>query len=153
MPFLSDQDRETVRQRFEAELADPVRVVVFSEPVSGLYVPGRRECVSCKQTEQLMQEVTELSDKINLEVHNIKQEPDLAAEWHIELTPTISISSDGDSGVRFLGLPGGYEFASFLETLTSASRRSDGADLQAETLEKLQAVDTDLDLKVFATPT
>jgi alkyl hydroperoxide reductase subunit AhpF len=152
MSILSDQDRETVRQRLDEELVDPVNVVVFSEPVSGLYVPGRRECLSCKETEQLIREVAELSDKMNVEIHNIKEEPDLAAEWQIELTPTISISRNGDSGVRFLGLPAGYEFASFLETVISASK-GDGAGLQPETLDKLHSVDGDLDIKVFVTPT
>jgi alkyl hydroperoxide reductase subunit AhpF len=152
MAFLSDDDREALRERFATELPQPVKVVVFSEPVSGLYVPGRRECVSCADTEALMKEVAELSENIALEIHNVKEEPELAGEWDISLTPTISVTRDGDSGVRFLGIPGGFEFASFLETLSSASG-GDGAGLRPETIEKLSTLENDLDIKVFVTPT
>lgn len=151
MTVLSDQDRETIHRRLESELVDPVRVVVFSEPATGLYVPGRRECLSCSQTEALMKEIAEVADKVHLEIHNVREEPELAAEWSVALTPTIAICRDQDSGVRFLGLPGGFEFASFLETLIAAS--SEGAGLQQETLSRLSSLDQDLDLKIFVTPT
>lgn len=152
MSLLSDGDRENVKRRLDAELVDPVRVVVFSEPVTGLYLPGRRECVSCRETEALTKEVAELSDKIHLEIHNVREEPELTAQWQVALTPTISVSREEDSGVRFLGVPAGFEFASFLETLISASA-ADGTGLQQETLTKINALDSDLEIKIFVTPT
>lgn len=150
-PLLQDSDKAVIGQRLE-ELAEPVDVMLFTEPQSGLFVPGRRACLSCADTEQLMTEVAELSDKVSLEIKDVKADPAAAEEWGVTHTPTISIQRGTDSGVRMLGLPGGYEFLSFLETLISAGS-GDGFGLSAETLEKLEGVDQDIDVKVFSTPT
>lgn len=152
MEIMRESDRAAVRHRLEAELRNPVNVAVFSEPASGLYVPGRRDCATCAETEQLMREVAELSDQIKLEIHNVREAADLASEWGISGVPTVAIYSGTDSGVRFLGLPSGYEFLSFLETLISAGS-GDGFGLQPESLDKLKSVDEDVEIKVFSTPT
>lgn len=152
MAFMTEQDRETLRARFDADLTGPVRIVVFSEPRFGLYVPGRRDCLSCSETEELMKEVGDLSDDVTLEIHNVREEPDLAAEWNVSFTPTIAVCREEDSGVRFLGLPGGFEFASFVDTVISASA-GDASGLQPASVELLGQLDSDLDLKIFVTPT
>lgn len=152
MPFLSEQDRQAVRTRLENDLVEQVRVLVFSEVATGLYVPGRRECITCADTEALMMEVAELSDKIHLEINNVRENPELAADWGVSLTPTVAVCRETDSGVRFLGIPGGYEFLSFLETLISASA-GNGAGLEQQSVEKLSSVGEDLEIKIFVTPT
>jgi len=153
MAFLRDEDREALKLRLSDDLQAPVKVTVFSEQSSGLYVPGVRQCVSCKETEQLMQEVAELSDQIEVEVVNVKADPATASEWGVSFTPTLSITNGSeDNGVRFLGLPAGYEFLSFLETMISVSQ-SNGHGLSAETLEKIGSLTEDLDIMVFSTPT
>lgn len=152
MPYLNDSDRETVRNRLDEELEQPVHIKVFSEPASGLYVPGRRTCLSCKETEELMREVAELSVRLELDVHNIREEPEEASRWGITFTPTIAIYGESDSGVRILGLPAGFEFSSFLETVISAGRPEDYG-LSADSRDKLQDIETDIDIKVFSTPT
>lgn len=153
MAFLRDEDREALKLRLSDDLQAPVKVTLFSEQSGGLYVPGVRQCVSCKETEQLMHEVAELSDNVEVEVVNVKADPATASEWGVSFTPTIAITDGNeDNGVRFLGLPAGYEFLSFLETMISVSQ-SNGHDLSAETLEKIGSVEEDLDIMVFSTPT
>lgn len=153
MAFLRDEDREALTLRLRDDLREPVKVTVFSEPASGLYVPGMRQCVSCKETEQLMNEVADLSDQIEVEIVNVKEDAARASEWEVSFTPTIAITNgDEDNGVRFLGLPAGFEFVSFLETMISVSQ-ADGPSLSTETLEKIESLETDLDIKVFSTPT
>jgi len=153
MAFLRDEDREALKLRLSDDLQAPVKVTVFSEESSGLYVPGMRQCISCKETEQLMHEVAELSDNIEVEVVNIKADPATASEWGVSFTPTIAITNGNeDNGVRFLGLPAGYEFLSFLETMISVSQ-SNGHGLSAETLEQIGSLTEDLDIMVFSTPT
>lgn len=152
MPFLQDADREQVQQRLEAELQEPVKMLLFSEPVSSLYLPGVRQCVSCRETEQLLQEVTDLSDLIELEIVNVKEDAALATEWNITSTPTIAFLTPEDTGIRIMGLPSGYEFVSFLETLISVSHGA-GFGLTAETIALLESLEDDVDIKVFSTPT
>jgi alkyl hydroperoxide reductase subunit AhpF len=152
MAFISDNDRQKLIERFDSELDSTVKVKLFSEPGFGLFVPGRRTCVSCAETEELLKEVASLSDRIELDIQNVRENPDEAREWGITLTPTIAVYGEEDSGVRILGLPGGYEFLSFLETMISASKR-DGFGLRPDTQEKLNALDSDIEIKVFSTPT
>jgi len=67
--------------------------------------------------------------------------------------PTIAVGPDGeDAGVRFQGLPDGYEFTSFVETLASAGSAV-GHGLQPETLDALAELPGDVEIKTFVTPT
>lgn len=149
--LLRDSDRAALSERFEHDLRAPVFLELFTEPVTGLYVPGRRECLSCGETEQLLREVAELSDKVHLNVHDVREESETAEEWQVETTPTIAIHSGEDSGVRFMGMPAGYEFLSMLETMLSVS--APGFGLQDSSLEKLEDLNEELEIKVFSTPT
>jgi alkyl hydroperoxide reductase subunit AhpF len=152
VPLINERDREKILDRLSGELRQKVHVKVFSEPGMGLYVPGRRTCVSCAETEELMKEVGELSDLIEVDIINVKEKPEEAKTWGIALTPTIAVYTENDSGVRILGLPSGFEFLSFLETLISAGS-ANGFGLQPETLTKLDSLESDVEIKVFSTPT
>src|SRR5687767_550216 len=122
MQLLTDDLRIELSKRLEA-VEKPLRILVFSEPFTGMYVPGRRECVSCKQAEDLMQELVDLSDNLSLEIYNVKEDPQTAQDWGIEHMPTITITDGDDVGIRFIGLPNGYEFGSFFETILSFSKK------------------------------
>ncbi|MGH2709476.1 MAG: protein disulfide oxidoreductase, partial [Actinomycetota bacterium] len=74
------------------------------------------------------------------------------AEWDVSLTPTIAVCRESDQGVRFVGLPGGYEFTSFVETLISTGADG-GSHLAHETLERLATLSAAIDIKTFITPT
>ena len=151
MPFLTENDSSLLKERFTAELTSPVKVRLFSEKPSGLYVPGARSCESCADAEALLTEVSELSDNFELEIHDVKADPGIASAWQVNETPTTAIVVDGEARARFLGLPVGYEFASFLESLLSAA--APDHHLQPESVERLATLTEPIDLKVFSTPT
>lgn len=152
MAFLQEEDRKQVMERLHAEMNGSVKLLIFSEPVSSLYVPGNRQCMSCRETEQLIQEVAELSDLIEVEVVNVQEESAMALEWDITFTPTIAFLRGEDTGIRMMGLPSGYEFVSFLETLISVSK-GEGDGLSPDTMELLEGLDVDVHIKIFSTPT
>ena len=152
MAFLQDEDRKQVQQRLDAEMKDPVKLLIFSEPASSLYVPGVRQCMSCRETERLIKEVAELSDLIEVEVVDVKENAAMAAEWGINFTPTIAFLREEDTGIRMMGLPSGYEFVSFLETLFSVSK-GEGDGLTPETIELLDSLEDDVQIQIFSTPT
>lgn len=151
MAFLGPADRELLTDRFEKELSEPVRLVLFIEPKSSLYLPGIKACESCADTEALLEELVELSRLLTFEVHNIRDEADVAAEWGIRDLPTIAIVDATDRGVRFMGMPTGYEFSSLIETIIATG--SGAVALTDETLAKLAELDEYLDIKTFSTPT
>jgi alkyl hydroperoxide reductase subunit F len=66
--------------------------------------------------------------------------------------PSVSVRPDGcDAGVRFDGLPWGYELGSLVGAVVEAGRAE--PSLRPESLATLQALDRDLVLDVFVTPT
>lgn len=67
MSMLSAQDRETVRQRLDGEMQDSVTLTLYTQRTGGLTVPGRGECVTCDQTQELLEELTSLSPRMPYE--------------------------------------------------------------------------------------
>ena len=66
--------------------------------------------------------------------------------------PSVSIRPDGrDAGVRYDGLPWGYELGSLVGGVVEAGRAE--PSLRPESLATLEELDRDLVLDVFVTPT
>ena len=89
MPFLSTTDQDKLRTRFEQELERDVRIVLFAEPPTGLYIPGQVQSQTGRVATQLMEEVAGLSPKLRLEVHNPRIERESAQAYGVERSPAI----------------------------------------------------------------
>jgi alkyl hydroperoxide reductase subunit AhpF len=153
MRYIGTGDQEKIRARFENELVHEVRLVLFVQPPTGLFIPGREEPQTGRQAQALMEELAELSDKLTLEVHNPRLEPELAQQYGVERSPALVMErADWTGGrVRFFGLPSGYEFTTLLEDIVDVSRGA--TRLSEKTREALSAVTTPVHLQVFVTPT
>jgi len=150
VPFLDKTDRSILEKRLAKELTTPVNLRVFSKSTGAIEVPGNPHAESGRKTVELMTEIAELSENIKLEVVDIVEKPEVAKQWKISLTPAISISQNGDNGVRLLGFPAKFEFQSFIETLFSIPLKDFG--LRKKTLEMLKALDKEAEIKIFSTP-
>lgn len=150
MQFLNESDSQFVRERFEKELDGDVTVTLFTQPdLKGLVVPGR-DCESCAPTEQLLKEVSALSAKVNLRTINYREDVEESKLFSIERIPTIVISRDGETNVRYLGIPAGTEFPVLLEAIVNVS--SGVPKLSDDTITYLERLDSDVSIKVFVTP-
>ena len=145
MPFLNEEDRKVVRKHLE-NLVNPIRLLVFAEA---------KGCRYCHQTRQLVEELAELSDRIELEILDRTAEPERAASYGVDKVPAIAILTGGteprDTGIRFFGIPSGYEFSTLIDDVTAVSRGEHR--LATTTLEWLANLDQPLHLQVFVTPT
>lgn len=141
MALLNDEIREEVKKAL-GELENPVRLVMFTQEF---------ECQFCAETRQLATEVAELSDKIDIEVFNLVVDKEQAAEYNIEKIPAIAVVGEKDYGIRFYGIPSGYEFSSLIESIHLVS--SGTPDLSAEGLEFAQSIQKPVHIQVFVTPT
>lgn len=150
MPMLPDAAREQVRERLESELTGNVRLSLFTQRGGLIIVPGR-ECPTCKETGELMEEVSSLSDKLDLEVHDVYTEPELASERGIERIPAIIIEGDARGSVRYFGIPAGSEFPAFVQDLIDVSKGT--TSLSDASKESLAALSKDVHVQVFVTPT
>ena len=73
------------------------------------------------------------------------------AEYSIDKVPATVIRNGKDYGIRFFGLPAGYEFSALLDGILQVAKGDSG--LQAESREKLAKLTKPLHLEVFSTPT
>jgi glutaredoxin-like protein len=141
VPLLREEDRTAIRQRLEG-MVQPVRLVNFTQEL---------ECAHCRETRTLLEELAPLSDKLSLTVHNFQIDTSEAEKYGVDKIPATVLVGDRDRGVRFYGVPAGYEFASLLEAILALSRRDSG--LAPASREKLAALAAPVHLQVIVTPT
>ena len=142
MSFLNARDQEAVRTEFQ-RIQGPIKLVVFSQEL----VAGDL----CRQNEQLVREVAELDDRISVEVLNPAIDRERAEAYGVDQVPAIVVEGARDYGIRFLGIPSGYEFSNLIDSIIVAS--SCEPALSEATKASLAALTDDVDIKVFSTPT
>ena len=147
MPLISEKDAEHLRQEFENELVSPVKLVMFTQTI---------ECQFCAETRQIVEEVAGLSDKITAEIYNFVTDKAMADMYSIDKIPAIAIlraeeGQDRDYGIRFYGIPSGYEFTSIIEDILDVSRGDSG--LQPKSRQAVTSLSEPVHFQVFVTPT
>ena len=147
MPLLSQKDAEHLKNEFEARLVNPVKLVVFSQEF---------ECQFCAETRQIVEEVSALSDKITYEVFDFVADKAKAELYDVDKIPAIVMLGDEDGqekdyGIRFYGIPSGYEFQTIIEDIVDVSKGESG--LQPATKEALASLAEPVHFQVFVTPT
>jgi len=141
MGLLGEEEILEVRERLK-EMPNPVKLIHFTQELNLEY--GR-------ETRLLLEELAALSDKLSLEVYNFLLDVEKVAEYGIDKIPATVVRNDKDYGIRFFGLPAGYEFSTLLDAILAVSKGDSG--LAPETREKLRNIAEPLHLEVFVTPT
>jgi glutaredoxin-like protein len=144
MALLNEKDARTLAARL-SKLANPVTLAMFTQEF---------ECEYCRQTRELVEELAALSGgKVKVDVYDFVRDKAKADALGIDKIPALAIlgAKQQDKGIRFYGIPAGYEFASLLETLEMMGKGDSG--LAPATREKLAALKSPLHLQVFVTPT
>ena len=142
MPIFRPEEGERVRRLFRA-LERPVELLVALGPEE-TPLAGARDVDFGAETARVAQEVAALSERLSC---RIEQGP-----AGFERYPAVAVLPEGeDVGIRYYGLPWGYELGSLIGGVLAAGRAEPG--LSAESLERLRALDRDLAIDVFVTPT
>ena len=141
MGLIRDEDVVEIRKRLEA-MAGPVKLIHFTQELNLEYGVEAR---------QLVEEVAAFSDKLSAETYNFLLDKEKVAEYGIDKVPATVVQNGKASGIRFYGIPAGYEFAVLLDAIVSTSQGDSG--LSAKSKEKLAAITQPLHLEVFVTPT
>jgi glutaredoxin-like protein len=150
MPLIPEKDQELLKNKFAKDLSGPVTITLFTQYESTLTVPGQ-ECMYCRETRELLEELTGLSDKLTLETYDLVKDNEKAKQFSIERIPAIILGDGTKPGVRYFGIPSGYEFASLIEDLVDVSRND--TDLPPDVKTELDSITDDVHLQVFVTPT
>ena len=145
MSLLRDEDRKQLIDLF-SELETPVKLVMFTQEM---------ECQYCRETRQIAEELTELSDMLELEVYDFVADQEIVEAYQIDKIPAIAMTRGGeapkDYGIRFYGIPSGYEFSSLIENIMMIARGDSG--LSDDTRAWVEKLEGPMHLQVFVTPT
>jgi glutaredoxin-like protein len=128
----------------------------LQQPVSALLFTSQENCDYCDQTRELLDEVTALDGKLELQVMDIVEQADLARQYAVDKTPALVLlakQGDGwiDHGIRFYGIPAGHEFNSLIYGLLMVSKGE--SNLTEKTRAFLDGLKKPVHLQVFVTPT
>jgi alkyl hydroperoxide reductase subunit AhpF len=148
--LLDDRIRKQVQDAL-ADAVRPVKIVMFTQGEGGAL-----ECEFCSETRALAQEVSEQSDKLSFEALDFEADEARAREYGVDKIPAIVLLGDAngspkDHGVRFFGLPAGYEFSSLIEGLRGLG--TGDVKVSETTQQALARLTRPVHLQVFVTPT
>lgn len=142
MPIFRPEDEPRVRELL-ATLERPVELVVALGPEEAP-VLGAREIDFGAETQRVVESLAALSEQLSYRVENRPS--------GVDLFPAVLILPEGeDVGLRYYGLPYGYELGSLIGAVVEAGRRE--PSLSEESLRRLAALEQELAIDVFVTPT
>ena len=140
--MLTQSDQAAVRKEFE-RLGGPVKLTVFSQEL----IAGDL----CRENEMLVREVAGLDDRLSVEVLNPAIDRAKAETYGVDQVPAIAVEGARDYGIRFFGIPSGYEFTNLIDAIIVASTGE--PDLSEETKTALAELPAPVHIQVFSTPT
>jgi len=149
MPFIGERERNYLKDIFTKELVNEVKLLFFTQK-AGLFIPGV-ECEYCRETGELLKELSGVSEKIRLETYDFITDEESVKKYNVKRIPAIIIAGDEDYGIRFYGIPSGYEFSSLIETIIDVSKRE--TKLSKDIKERLAKINREVNIQVFVTPT
>lgn len=138
---LAESDKETIRKKFVG-LAGDVELIVFSQEL---------ECQFCKETRELVLELGTLSPKIKVTVYDFVKNGDEVLKYNIKKIPAVAIVGKMDYGIRYYGVPAGYELAAMIDTIIDVSKGK--TSLMDAIKTKLAEIKKPVHLQVFVSPT
>jgi glutaredoxin-like protein len=140
MTLLKEKDRQYLQDEF-AKLTEPVRLILFTQEF---------ECASCRDTHTLLEETAALSEKIELIAYDLVQNKEKTIAYGVERVPAVIVEGERDYGIRFLGIPSGYEFSSLIEDIIDVGTGK--TSLSDATKERLSQLEKTVHIQVFVTP-
>jgi len=141
MSLFNEEVKKQLKDIFEG-LNKPVNMVLFTDET---------DCETCKETTEFMKEMEELSEKMTLELYDVKKNHEQAKLYKVDKAPGIVLLDENkkDFGVVFSGIPAGHEINSFISGIMELS--GSGETLPQEVKTQLAELDKPVKIKVFVT--
>jgi alkyl hydroperoxide reductase subunit AhpF len=136
---LKKKQRELARAMLST-LEKEARLVLFSESDG---------CKDCGKAERLLTELASLSPRLTCDTLSLSEDAVRAAELGIDKAPGIAIlNGEGKSpGIRYYGIPLGFEFEAFLEAIVNTAHDRPG--LEPGTVAGLDRLEKPVTITVF----
>jgi len=143
MTILSDEDKKYLEDLFKNFKKD-INIVFFS-------TSDEKQCEQCENIRAIIRELKDISNKIKSQEFSIENDKEEAEKYEVEMAPALVIMGEKYSGVKYYGVPSGYEFSSLIEDISDIG--NDDIKIDDNIMEKLKQVDKPVHIKVFITPT
>ena len=147
MQLLNEEVKNQIREIFNKEVPNPVKVVLFSRAFG---------CETCEYAERLLKEIEEtVPGKFKVEVVSTAtpEGQEKANEYGLDpdrVPAMVILDKDGkDRGIHYIGLPAGLEFSTFINGVVLASRGE--VELDEKGKEFIDQIKQPLDVRVFVT--
>ena len=142
MGLLRDEVTAQLKTVFEA-LENPVRLAVFSQAMAD---------PESEQVRRLVEELASVHDLLTAEPVNFVLDRERVEALGIARTPAVAVlGAEKDYGIRFYGLPSGYEFGTLVDAIVDVS--SGDSALSEPTRQALATLAGPVHVQVFSTPT
>lgn len=141
MTMIQEKDRKQISTLFSA-LQNEVKIITFTQEF---------ECEFCRMNRELFEELKGLSEKITVEVYDFVKDADIVKKYNIDKIPATVLFGERDYGIRFYGVPAGYEFTSLIEDIIDVGRRE--PNLPKDILIELAKIDQHVHIQVLVSPT
>ncbi|HKZ93077.1 MAG TPA: thioredoxin family protein [Candidatus Bathyarchaeia archaeon] len=143
MSLIPEEHKAHLKEELQRNMTESVRIVVFTQEM---------ECEFCRESRQLAQEVASLMpDKILVEIYDFVKDEAKAREYGVDKVPAVIVLGKKDYGIRYYGIPYGYEFNTLIETIINVSKGA--TNLSEDTKAKLKGLDKPVHIQVFVTLT
>lgn len=140
MAFIQESDKAEIKAQI-GELSGEVRILLFTNSA---------DCQYCGEVRTILEEFSEVVDKVKLEKYDIEANADLAQKYDVKRAPAMVITGEKDHGIRYYGLPAGYEFVALMNAVRMVG--SANHELAPETVEQLSKLGKPVHIQVFVTP-
>jgi len=138
--MLSEKDKAYVKKTLGG-MKDEVRLVLFSRDGG--------PCKYCGETEGLLTDIAAVDPRVKVEILSLKKDAARAKELGIDKVPGIALLGKKDYNLRYFGLPSGYDFIPFVETVRAVG--DDNPGVSPETAVRLAKLGKPVQLSVFVT--
>jgi alkyl hydroperoxide reductase subunit AhpF len=149
MGIFHAEEERAVRELL-AEVERTVELALVLGPFTTTTLAGAREVDPEAESRAILAGIAGLCDRVIVSEHG-------EGAFGVERYPAIVVLRDGgeagmiEAGIRFYGTPWGYELTSLVGAVLEAGKPQ--SSLSAESLAALAALDRDLAIEVFVTPT
>jgi glutaredoxin-like protein len=141
MSFLNESDKKEIKEMF-SQITKQVTIEYFTQ---------EHACQYCRETKDLLTEVSAVSDKISLIINDFEKDKAKANKLGIDKIPGFALIGEKDYGIRYYGIPSGYEFGALIHTLVAVGTGE--TNLSASIKQELTKITKPVHIQVFVTPT
>ncbi len=142
MSLIKKEQQDQLKEIF-SKLENDVKLIFFTQEM---------ECQYCTQTRELLNDIADLSNnKISVEIYDFISDKEVVEKYKIDKIPATVVEGQKDYGIRFYGIPAGYEFTSLIGTIMAVSKRE--SNLSEETKSALKQLKEPVHIQTFVTVT